>query len=126
MTVPPEDFHAFCEEMLRAADRVAEAARTEDPAVLDREVTEALRTFAPPGAPSAARTLIAALAVQVPTDVPWRKRFEWTFDIAAVSDPIPEPGPSSASYVSASACLEPVTWGIAPSSNYKGPTEAAA
>lgn len=111
------DLDDYCDAMLRASDRVAEAVRTEDPAVLDRAIDDALRLPAPPGAPAAARVLIAALAVQVDTDVPWRERFAWTHDIAAVADPIPDPGPSSASYVSASACLDATTWGVAPSSN---------
>lgn len=119
MTASPDDIDFFFEEMLRASDRVAEATRTEDPAVLDREITEALRTLAPPGAPSAARALIAALAVQVDTCVPWRERFAWTLDIDAVAGRPADPGPSSGSYRSASACFGGDTWGAAPSSSTK-------
>lgn len=108
---------AFYDEMLRASDRVAEAARTEDPVVLDREITDALATPTPPGAPSAALALIGALAVQVDTDVPWRERFAWTLEIDAVAGPIPEPGPASGSYRSASACFDGDTWGAAPTSS---------
>lgn len=54
---------------------------------------------------------------QVDTDVPWRERFAWTFDVAAAAGPPPEQRPSTASYLSASACFGGATWGTAPSSS---------
>ncbi len=119
MTAPPVDLDDYLTSMLRAADRLANAMRTEDPDLIGRYVDEALHVPAPPGAPAGLRALIYALAVQVDTDVPWRERFAWTFDIAAVAGRPADPGPSSGSYVSQSAALDPVTWGAAPSSSTK-------
>lgn len=108
---------AFAALMLAAADRVADAYRCEDPALIARIVGEAVAIPVPPGGPDPWHALVGALAVQVDTDVPWRARFAWTLDIAAVTPDAPERGPSSASYASASACLGGAEWGTAPPSS---------
>lgn len=105
--------------VLRAADRLANAARTEDPDVIERELARARSIDRPYGAPDVDTALLLAAVVQIDTDIPWRERFAWTFDIAAVAGRPADPGPSSGSYVSQSACFDPLTWGVAPSSNIR-------
>lgn len=112
----PIDRDAYALAMLRHADRIADGMRTEDPATIHALIQAALASPAPTGEdPTTA--LVCALAVQVDTDVPWRQRFAWTHDVDAVAEPIVEPGPSTASYLSASPCLDGATWGVAPSSS---------
>ncbi len=105
--------------MLRAADRVVIAYRSEDRDTIAAVVHAALDVTVPDGAPDPWMALVGALAVQVNVEVPWRERFSWTFDVAAVAGRPADPGPSSGSYVSQSAALDPVTWGAAPSSSTK-------
>lgn len=105
----------YAEAMLRASDRIAEAVRTEDRDTIAAVIAEAVAVPPADGA-DPWMSLVCALAVQVDVGVPWRERFAWTHDVAAVAPPIPEPGPSSASYLSASPCLDGSTWGVAPSS----------
>lgn len=105
--------------VLRATDRLANAARTEDPEVIERELARARATERPDSAPDVDTALLLAAVVQIDTDIPWRERFAWTFDIHTVAGRPADPGPSSGSYVSQSAALDPVTWGAAPSSSTK-------
>lgn len=88
---------AFAHQMLAAADRIAQAHRTEDLTVIEREIAAALAIPAPPGGPDPVRTLIGALAVQIDTGVPWRERFAWTLDVAAVA-PVEPLRPSSGGF----------------------------
>lgn len=113
----PADLDEYAAAMLRAADRVALAYRSEDPDTIAAVIEEAVTIPAPPGTPDPWQALVGALAVQVDVDRPWRHRFAWTLDVAAVAAPVPDPGPSSGSYLSASACLDGDTWGAAPSSS---------
>ncbi len=117
MTASPIDLDDYFASMLRAADRVAIAYRSEDRDTIAAVVQDALDVTVPDGAPDPWMTLVGALAVQVNIEVPWRERFAWTFDVAAATGPPPEPGPSSASYLSQSAALHGATWGVAPSSS---------
>lgn len=112
----PSDHTDYAEAMLRASDRIAEAVRTEDRDTIAAVIAEAV-ALPPADGADPWTSLVCALAVQVDTDVPWRERFAWTHDVAGAAPPIPEPGPSSASYLSASPCLDGSTWGVAPSSS---------
>ena len=76
--VPSDD---YLTAMLRHADRLAIAHRTEDRSTIAAVLADALNEPALADAPPAWQALIHALAVQVDTDVPWRERFAWTLDI---------------------------------------------
>lgn len=72
--------------ILAAADRVADAVRTEDRDIITREITAAVCIPVPDGGPQPWTALVTALAVQVDTDVPWRERFAWTLEIPEPDD----------------------------------------
>lgn len=91
MIVDPVDVYAH--QMLVAADRIAQAHRTEDLTAIETEIAAALAIPAPPGI-QPWRVLVGALAVQVDTDTPWRERAAWTLDVRSV----PARAVSSAGY----------------------------
>jgi hypothetical protein len=90
---PPEDYYR---ELLFTADRVVQAARTEDPDTIRAVVLAALEVPAEPACGCAvparvdlqrAVDMLCALAVQVDADVPVRVRAAWTLDVDAINDP---------------------------------------